>query len=346
MPTLKPEKLSTHLSEAPEIPVRQEVEARLGSLDPEWRELKKFLKDDVQNSILTEKPDSQVYMNNLRQEVKKEASTSENVASPPLPSKKIKIAGDPLEEEEIIEGLRKSYEETKIFERLARLESQYRRLTFYGSIFSLVIVALLFGSMLFSISLARKNVALQGNKSVQTVRQIIPSQPTEKGSPSVKSAVQPQESSPGEPQTSPEASPPGKKAAPAPAEDHSAVTGPSQELPPSAAAPKTSALPAGQESLAVTNTPQEPQTPAVTYVGSITSNKYHYPECKWAKTIIPRKIRVFHSVAEAKKAGYIRCPVCQPPLTDGSEQSTRNDLPPATLPSFKLGLASVELLLF
>ncbi len=296
------------------------------------------MKNEMQDAIHREELDSQFYVKKLRPVLNQGASSSETMARPPLPTKKVDIAGDPPEAEGAIEDLRKSYEETKVFERLTRVEGQLRRLTFYGSIFSLVIVALLFGSMLFSISLARKNVALDGNKSVQTVRQIIPYQPTEKGSPSGKSAVQPQESSPGESQTSPEASPPGKKAAPAPAEDHSAVTGPSQEPSPSAAAPKTSALPAGQEAAAVPNIPKEPTVPGVIYVGSITSNKYHYPDCKWAKTIIPKKVRVFHSVAEAQKAGYIRCPACKPPLTDDPQPPTRNDLPPANVSKIKLGL--------
>ena len=56
--------------------------------------------------------------------------------------------------------------------------------------------------------------------------------------------------------------------------------------------------------------------PAIKYVGSITSNKYHYPQCKWAKTIAPRKVRDFASVAEAQNAGYIPCPTCRPPLAD------------------------------
>jgi len=56
--------------------------------------------------------------------------------------------------------------------------------------------------------------------------------------------------------------------------------------------------------------------PTVQYLGSITSNKYHYPTCKWAKTIIPTKVRGFNSVAEAQKAGYIQCPTCRPPLAD------------------------------
>jgi len=54
----------------------------------------------------------------------------------------------------------------------------------------------------------------------------------------------------------------------------------------------------------------------IKYVGSKTSNKYHYPGCKWAKTILPEKLIGFKSVKEAKEKGYIPCPVCKPPSTD------------------------------
>jgi hypothetical protein len=286
------------------------------------------MKNEMQDSILKEKLDSRVHVKKLRQVVNQEPSNKEIMASLPLPANKVNIAlnhliADHPEEEGTIEWLRKSYEETMIFKRLTRVEGQLRRLTIYGSIFCLITAALLIGSIMFSISLTKENIALHGNKSMQTVRQIIPSQPIEKGSPSVNSAAQPRESSTGKPKTSPEASTPDKKTVPALADAHSAVTDPSKETPPSSAAQKTSVLPIGQEAGVVPNTSKEPTVPGVTYVGSITSNKYHYPDCKWAKTIIPRKVRGFHSVAEAQKAGYILCQTCLPPLTDEPQTSAR-----------------------
>jgi hypothetical protein len=253
------------------MPVRQDVETGLASLDQEWRELKKPLKGEVQNTILTEKQDSQVNINNSRLVVKKEASTSETVASPPLPDNKINIAVSPLEEEGNIERLRKSYEETKIFERLARVESQYRRLKIYG----FIIFTLMFVFMLFSTYLLKETHSLLGKSQIKVSKGIKFPQPTEKGSHSLKADAQPQISA-------------------------------------TAGAPNPPEAP-----------PLAPKTPKVEYVGSITSNKYHYRDCKWAKTIIPRKVRVFHSVAEAQKAGYIRCPACNPPLTDEPNKSTR-----------------------
>jgi hypothetical protein len=68
---------------------------------------------------------------------------------------------------------------------------------------------------------------------------------------------------------------------------------------------------------------KESETPNVEYVGSFTSNKYHYRSCKWAKYIGPRNQRVFISVAEAQKAGYISCPTCQPPLSDAVQALAR-----------------------
>jgi hypothetical protein len=52
------------------------------------------------------------------------------------------------------------------------------------------------------------------------------------------------------------------------------------------------------------------------YVGSKTSNKYHYPDCKWTGKIAPERLITFKSVAEAQEEGYVPCPTCKPPLTD------------------------------
>ena len=57
-------------------------------------------------------------------------------------------------------------------------------------------------------------------------------------------------------------------------------------------------------------------TASFKYVGSKTSDKYHYPGCKWAAEIKPEKRIHFSSIAEARKQGYIPCPTCQPPSSD------------------------------
>jgi competence protein ComEC len=48
-------------------------------------------------------------------------------------------------------------------------------------------------------------------------------------------------------------------------------------------------------------------------VGSVKSDKYHYPSCRNAETIRPENLIWFSSVAEAKNAGYKPCGACQPP---------------------------------
>jgi hypothetical protein len=51
----------------------------------------------------------------------------------------------------------------------------------------------------------------------------------------------------------------------------------------------------------------------VELVGSKTSNKYHYPTCKWVKAIKPWNLIKFKSVAEAQARHYVPCPLCKPP---------------------------------
>jgi hypothetical protein len=58
------------------------------------------------------------------------------------------------------------------------------------------------------------------------------------------------------------------------------------------------------------------------FVGSKTSNKYHYPTCKWVKAISPWKVIKFKSVQEAEKHHYIPCPVCKPPPLSEESSST------------------------
>lgn len=49
------------------------------------------------------------------------------------------------------------------------------------------------------------------------------------------------------------------------------------------------------------------------FVGSIKSNKYHYPWCKWAKKISPQNEIWFSSSEDARAHGYVPCKVCNPP---------------------------------
>ena len=48
------------------------------------------------------------------------------------------------------------------------------------------------------------------------------------------------------------------------------------------------------------------------YVGSVNSDKYHYPECRWAKKIKPENEIWFKDKDDAKAHGYVPCKVCKP----------------------------------
>ena len=47
-------------------------------------------------------------------------------------------------------------------------------------------------------------------------------------------------------------------------------------------------------------------------VGSITSKKYHRPDCRYAQKIKPENLIRFKSVEDAKAQGYLPCKVCSP----------------------------------
>jgi competence protein ComEC len=49
------------------------------------------------------------------------------------------------------------------------------------------------------------------------------------------------------------------------------------------------------------------------FVGSVKSEKYHYPSCRYAESIVPENQIWFDSVQDAKNQGYSPCGVCRPP---------------------------------
>lgn len=81
-----------------------------------------------------------------------------------------------------------------------------------------------------------------------------------------------------------------------------------EAAPESAAQPEGAALATGAE-------------PAARYVGSKTSNRYHFPDCKWAKLIQPERLLGFASVEEARKTHPIACPACRPPVAEPVESA-------------------------
>ncbi len=49
------------------------------------------------------------------------------------------------------------------------------------------------------------------------------------------------------------------------------------------------------------------------FVGSTKSDKYHYPDCRWAKKIKPENEIWFASYEDARSQNYVPCGVCHPP---------------------------------
>lgn len=61
------------------------------------------------------------------------------------------------------------------------------------------------------------------------------------------------------------------------------------------------------------------------YYGSKKSDKYHRESCRYVKKIKAENLIEFHSVKEAREAGYIACKVCKPPIKDSSEEKRRKE---------------------
>lgn len=56
-----------------------------------------------------------------------------------------------------------------------------------------------------------------------------------------------------------------------------------------------------------------PSSTSGQFVGSMKSNKYHYPSCQWAHKISPSNEIWFSSSDDARAHGYLPCKVCHPP---------------------------------
>ena len=78
-----------------------------------------------------------------------------------------------------------------------------------------------------------------------------------------------------------------------------------------AAAPARASRGAGNVASGVWRCPAGAQ--GARYVGSITSRKYHCPECGWARRIAPENRLCFADRAAARAFGYLPCGICEPP---------------------------------
>lgn len=67
------------------------------------------------------------------------------------------------------------------------------------------------------------------------------------------------------------------------------------------------------EKLVITTTTEKQAPAAATFIGSVNSDKYHYPWCASAKQIKPENEVWFSSAVDAQNNGYVPCKRCNPP---------------------------------
>jgi hypothetical protein len=205
---------------------------------------------------------------------------------PPNPSKnpiQSRVAISAREMDSILQKVEKINHDAEILERVERLERQTRKTTILSSILMPLTLLMLgaFVFLLFQVNLSNPGGFFQAKEKVAA---IMPS--------------------------SGETTPAGDKIHPsdpvAKVDDLNAAKPVSKVNDAEVAKP---ALPEPDAKPAQVIAP-------VDLVGSITSNKYHYPGCKWAAQILPDKLIRFSSIAEARKRGYIPCPTCRPPTSE------------------------------
>jgi len=322
MPNPAPKRFPANMPDVPEKSPGKDLETLVSSIDKELQELKKFLAGKTQQAGIKREPYSPVYVAPVNHGTLAEDDTSEKADGHPPLNTRGQFAVTPREAQSIADRMARFDQEAKILERLARLERQNRRLTILNALFCTLMV----GFMLVSAFLLLHTNTLDRLNLIQAAKGLIWAPSVDKNSPSPETAAKPLEVQAQEapkPKEAPVAAatessrPADPPTPPVRLEAASTISPQETESPPLTTEAPTP--PASQVSPGVASAPQEPATPTIKYVGSITSDKYHYPDCKWAKTIIPRKVRGFTSVAEAKQAGYRQCPTCKPPLTDETD---------------------------
>jgi 3',5'-cyclic AMP phosphodiesterase CpdA len=195
----------------------------------------------------------------------------------PLP---FRVAVSALEVDSIFQKVEKINRDAEVMARVEKLERQNRKMVILGSLF-ITLVILMLGVSTFLMSQAN---LLNPGICLKTWQRVNPLQPSS-GEAAAK-ATDPQ---------------PPKPVAevhdPKPAEPLAMVSDPQPVATPTVLKPAEATSPGK-------------------YVGSLTSNKYHYPGCKWAAEIKPHNLLNFSTTAEARKRGYIPCPTCRPPHSD------------------------------
>jgi hypothetical protein len=193
---------------------------------------------------------------------------------------KLKTTISVAETDTILQKVQKINSDAEVLERVAKLERQYRKIAILGSM-SVTLMVLMLGVFTFFMVHGNRGVFFQASQTGEPPKAL-----------SMEAATKVNPPQPAEPV----------------AKTHDLQS----------ANPFTRESELKQvETVAPIAEPQKTETIApVKYVGSITSNKYHYPDCKWAAQIRPDKLRTFSSAKEAREMGYIPCPTCGPPQSD------------------------------
>jgi hypothetical protein len=193
------------------------------------------------------------------------------------------------EAESIVQRMEKVNRDAEVVERVERLERQTRKIVVLGSLVMsfVVLVLAVYTVFLFQANLSKQGVGLEASQ---------------RGESPIKPPVQ-EVATKADEIKAPE---------PAPQVTEPTLT----ERQPAGPVAAVTAPPPAAPMQPVSEAKTAPVVPAVKYVGSNTSNKYHYPDCKWAAKIHPKKLRTFSSVKAARKQGYISCPTCGPPRQD------------------------------
>jgi len=197
----------------------------------------------------------------------------------PLP---FRVAVSELEVDSIFQKVEKINRDVEVMERVEKLERQNRKIVILGSMFITLTVLMLgvFAFLVVQSNLFNKGVFFQAKEKVDAF------QPSfGENTAKVQEAQSPK--------------PVAKVNDLKSAESVAKVGDPEAK----------SAAPEPDPKLAKVTAPVE-------LVGSITSNKYHYPGCKWAAQIRPHKLIHFSSIEEAQKRGHIPCPTCRPPHSE------------------------------
>jgi hypothetical protein len=193
------------------------------------------------------------------------------------------------EVDSIFQKVEKINRDAEVMKRVEKLERQNRKIVILGSMFMTLVLVLVGASTFLMVqgNLLSKGVFLQAWQKVES-----PKSSSGESAAKVNDPQPPQSIAGGQAPVAPEPI--------AKAND-----------------PKPVAAPADPKPVAASADPKPAEATApFKYVGSKTSNKYHYPGCKWAAEIKLQNLIHFSSTAEARKQGYIPCPTCNPPSHD------------------------------